>query len=132
MTRGSGLVYAFLVCFIAANALALVHIIALVIAVKDDQFAVYNYWVGYFFTVICIFLLISNVMAEKYKYISSVLLYFGTIVSNLSNESYFMVYQEISDGAISITSFLVVIAGFILPLFGIIVGALSLKQLGGK
>ena len=119
MARNSILKYSFQACFILANAIALMHILLVFLAVRSGQFSLYDSWIGYFFIGSCILIFTSTVKKNSFRYISSIIFYFAMFISSMYSALYSTVFQDMANWQISYYNMIAIIIGLIFPLFGI-------------
>lgn len=119
MARNSILKFSFQACFIAANAIALMHILFVFLAARSGQFSLYDSWVGYFFIGSCILIFTSTVKRNSFRFISSIIFYFTMFISSMHSALYSTVFQDMANLQISYSNMIAIIVGLIFPLFGI-------------
>lgn len=132
MTKNSILKFSFQASFIAANAIAIMHMVFVFLAASSGQFSLYDSWAEYFFMGSCILMFTSILNINISRYISSIIFYFAIFISSMHSALRSTIFQNIANLQISYSDIPAIIIGLIFPLFGICISIAAYYNIHDK
>lgn len=126
MSKISALRFAFYTLFVIANILAIVHLFSIVESIFSRQYALYNSWIGYVSIGFDILIVLSIMQNDRFRHFSCLLFYLFIATLALYNTPYVMVFHDLVDGKISLPGGILIVVGFVLPIFGILISSTAI------
>ena len=130
MSRNFIIKLMFYASYATANAVAMIHLFAIISASTKRESIIYDNWLNYTFIVACVLLILSIFLSATIKCLTCILFCFGLIAFAIRDNEYISLYRNLNQGSIEPSSLIVILFGFILPMLGIVSGILLLRNYG--